>query len=133
MRKMGLFMPVMPVIFLLALATAGCVVGVAGPPPVAVEENVTVYYDDPIRGWYIEGYWTGGCFSCGIWLIHSGQPTSIILHEHFAHYHGSYRDHIERHFDRHPERFRGHPGQRASSIRVVLRSMISIQGYILAA
>ena len=110
MKKMGLFMPVLPVIFLLALATTGCVVGVAGPPPVAVGENVIAYYDNPVRGWYVEGYWTGGCLNCGIWIAPFWTTDIILLHEHFAHYHGSYRSHIERYFNRHQERFRGHPG-----------------------
>jgi len=92
----------------LCLTLAGCVTEfyVRAPfPAVIVEENGRVYYDDPVRGWFIEGYWNGG-----IWIAPFWTTDIFILHRHFDYYRGHHRNHMENRFGRYPERFRGHQG-----------------------
>ncbi|MDP3051931.1 MAG: hypothetical protein Q8N42_00295 [bacterium] len=105
MKKMAMLLSFLAV---LCLALAGCVTEfyIRAPfPVVIVEEDGRVYYDDPVRGWFIEGYWNGG-----IWIAPFWTTDIFILHRHFNYYRGGYRGHMENHFNRYPERFRGHQG-----------------------
>ena len=90
---------------LTALCFTGCIVErhepartvvVAPPPP--VEE---VPYDDPGRGWYIEGYYT----PARVWVAPFWTVDIELVHRHFDHYRGGHRRHFEEHFRQHPERF----------------------------
>ena len=97
---------------LAASCFAGCVVEerrevrtrpaviVEAPPPVVVQEEV-VPYDDPARGWYIEGYYT----PAHVWVAPFWTVDIELVHSHFDHYRGGHRSHFEQHFKRHPERF----------------------------
>jgi hypothetical protein len=68
------------------------------PPPVPVQE---VPYDDPGRGWYIEGYYAPG----RVWIAPFWTFDIELVHGHFDHYRGHYRPRFEEHFRNHPERF----------------------------
>ena len=92
---------------LTALCFAGCVVEerhervrpavvVVAPAPV-----VEVPYDDPGRGWYIEGYYT----PARVWVAPFWTVDIELVHRHFDHYRGGHRSHFEQHFKRHPEKF----------------------------
>jgi hypothetical protein len=94
---------------LAALCFTGCIVErrersrpvvVAGPPPVVVEEY-PVPYDDPGRGWYIEGYYGPG----HIWIAPFWTFDIGFVHSHYDHYRGHYRDRFDEHFRHHPERY----------------------------
>jgi len=74
--------------------------GVMVPVP---EENIVVYYDDPVHGWFIPGYWT----LSGVWVAPFWTTNVVVLHEHFYWYRGRYREHLHRHFNRYPGQFRG--------------------------
>ncbi len=91
-----------------ALFFTGCVVREerevrvrqAPPPPVVVEEY-PVPYDDPGRGWYVEGYYgPGHVYIAPFWTF-----DIEIVHRHFDHYRGHYRPRFEEHFRHHPERY----------------------------
>ena len=94
---------------LTALCFAGCIVEsprevrvrpavvVEAPPPVVVE----VPYDDPGRGWYIEGYYT----PAHVWVAPFWTVDIELVHTHFDHYRGGHRSHFEEHFRQHPERY----------------------------
>jgi hypothetical protein len=100
---------------LTALCFTGCVVEerhererpavVVSPPPVVVQEEV-VPYDDPGRGWYIEGYYGPD----HVWIAPFWTIDIDLVHRHFDHYRGHYRPRFEEHFRHHPERYedRGH-------------------------
>ena len=79
------------------------------PPPVAAEEY-PVPYDDPGRGWYIEGYYGPN----HIWIAPFWTVDIGFVHTHFDHYRGQYRPRFEEHFKHHPERYEnsGHEGGR---------------------
>ena len=88
---------------LTVLCFAGCVVETPrevrvrpAPPPV-----VEVPYDDPARGWYIEGYYT----PARVWVAPFWTVDIEVVHSHFDHYRGAHRKHFEEHFRQHPERF----------------------------
>ena len=88
-----------------ALFFTGCIIRErevrvrSAPPPVIVVEGVP--YDDPGRGWYIDGYYAPGHVRIApFWTFDIG-----IVHSHFDHYRGHYRGHFEKHFKQHPERF----------------------------
>jgi len=52
---------------------------------------MTQLYDDPAMGWFIQGYWTGGCINCGVW-VHTPLDQDVVeLDTHFEHYHGEHR------------------------------------------
>ena len=70
------------------------------PGPVVVEEY-PVPYDDPGRGWYIEGYYGPG----GIWIAPFWTFDIEFVHSHFDHYRGGHRPRFEEHFRHHPEKF----------------------------
>ncbi|MGD0572707.1 MAG: hypothetical protein ABSB11_06765 [Sedimentisphaerales bacterium] len=88
---------------LTALCFAGCVVErhepartvVVAQPPV-----VEVPYDDPGRGWYIEGYYT----PAHVWVAPFWTVDIEVVHSHFDHYRGAHRSHFEEHFKQHPEK-----------------------------
>jgi hypothetical protein len=92
---------------LTALCFTGCVVErqererrvvVEAPPPVPVYE---VPYDDPGRGWYIEGYYGPGHVRVApFWTV-----DIEVVHSHFDHYRGGHRSNFEKHFKQHPEKF----------------------------
>ena len=95
---------------LAASCFAGCVVEerrevrtrpvvVEAPPPVVVREEV-VPYDDPGRGWYIEGYYT----PAHVWVAPFWTVDIELVHTHFDHYRGAHRSHFEEHFKQHPEK-----------------------------
>jgi hypothetical protein len=65
------------------------------PPPVAVYE---VPYDDPGRGWYIEGYYGPN----HIWIAPFWTVDIELVHGHFDHYRGGHRRNFEEHFKQHP-------------------------------
>lgn|GEM_PF-4367966 len=70
----------------------------SGPPPVPVYE---VPYDDPGRGWYIEGYYApGGVRVAPFWTV-----DIEVVHRHFDHYRGHHRPRFEEHFRKHPDKF----------------------------
>jgi len=93
---------------LTALCFTGCVIEsprevrvrpavvVVAPPSVEV-----VPYDDPGRGWYIEGYYAPG----HVWIAPFWTVDIELVHSHFGHYRGGHRSHFEKHFKQHPERF----------------------------
>ena len=92
---------------LAASCFAGCVVEerhererpaavVVAPAPV-----VEVPYDDPARGWYIEGYYGPD----HVWIAPFWTVDIELVYRHFDHYRGHYRSHFEEHFRHHPERF----------------------------
>ena len=95
---------------LTALCFAGCVIEsprevrvrpavvVVAPPPVPVQE---VPYDDPGRGWYIEGYYAPG----RVWIAPFWTVDIELVHSHFDHYRGHYRPRFEEHFRQHPDKF----------------------------
>jgi len=93
---------------LAALCFTGCLVVrhererrvvVPPPPPVVVYE--TVPYDDPGRGWYIEGYYApGGVYVAPFWTF-----DIAIVHRHFDHYRGHHRGHFDKHFREHRDRY----------------------------
>jgi len=89
--------------------TVGCVTTgffVQSPPVVVVDERV--YYDDSVRGWYIEGYYT----PTGVWIAPFWTADIMVVHRHFAHYRGPHRSRIQQHFNRYPDRFReGQPSR----------------------
>ena len=91
------------------LAIVGCIiaiscVGYVGTPV----EGVKTYYDDPVRGWYVDGYWTGGCLNCGVWIAPFWTRDIVILNNHWSHYHGAHFRVLERHIGR----FGGHSNYR---------------------
>ncbi len=88
---------------ILAMILGGCLGYIRVPSPVVMEGDMSLYYDDPVRGWYIEGYWTPD----GIWAAPFWTIDMIILHNHFSYYHGHHRHYLEGHFARHPEKYRG--------------------------
>lgn len=68
--------------------------------PVTVEvaaPDLSVQYDDPGRGWYIDGYWT----PAHVWVAPFWTTDVYVLHDHFSYYRGGHRDYFERdHFRR---------------------------------
>ena len=99
---------------LTALCFTGCIVErherarpaavVVSPSVVVVEEGVP--YDDPGRGWYIEGYYAPG----HVWVAPFWTVDIELVHGHFDHYRGGHRRNFEEHFRKHPEKSddRGH-------------------------
>ncbi len=96
---------------LTALCFAGCIVESprevrvsSGPPSVPVQEGVP--YDDPGRGWYIEGYYAPN----HVWIAPFWTVDIELVHSHFDHYRGGHRRNFEEHFKKHPEKSddRGH-------------------------
>ena len=71
---------------------------VVAPPPGAVVE---VPYDDPHRGWYIEGYFGPN----RVWIAPFWTFDINVVHRYFDHYRGRHRGQFEEHFKRHPEKF----------------------------
>ncbi len=96
---------------LIALWITGCVVEerhererhvVVAEPPLGVV--VEVPYDDPDRGWYIEGYYGPG----NVWIAPFWTFDIDVVHRHFDHYRGRHRGEFEEHFRGHPEKYEGH-------------------------
>ena len=88
-------------VFLLAigcLAVVGCTGFVGVPVTVDQVDDVETYYDDPVQGWYVDGYWAGGCLNCGLWVAPFWTRDVVVLHQHWPYYHGYHRVYLERHF-----------------------------------
>jgi hypothetical protein len=89
---------------LTALCFTGCIVErreparsvMVAPPSVEV-----VPYDDPGRGWYIEGYYT----PAHVWIAPFWTVDIELVHSHFDHYRGGHRSNFEKHFKQHPEKY----------------------------
>lgn len=86
-------------LFAIACSMTGCL-GYVGGVPVAEVQDVETYYDDPVQGWYVNGYWTGGCLNCGYWVAPFWTRDVVVLHEHWGYYHGAHYNHLARHFER---------------------------------
>jgi len=94
---------------LAALCFTGCIVErhersrpaavVVAPPVVVVAESVP--YDDPARGWYIEGYYAPG----HVWVAPFWTVDIVLVHSHFDHYRGGHRGNFEKHFKQHPDKY----------------------------
>ncbi len=101
MKKMALLGILAALCLIAGCVTTDFYVRVPGPVVIVEEEDARVYYDDP-RGWYVGGYWESG-----VWIAPFWTTDILILHQHFGHYRGPHRTHLENHFGRYPERFRG--------------------------
>ena len=89
---------------LAALCFTGCIVERREPARTVVVAQPTVVevpYDDPGRGWYIEGYYGPD----HVWIAPFWTVDIELVHSHFDHYRGHYRPRFEEHFRKHPERF----------------------------
>src|SRR3989344_7197461 len=86
-------------LFLLTIVSVVAVGCVGLGVPVDEEVDVAMYYDEP-RGWYVDGYWAGGCLNCGVWVAPFWTRDVVVLHQHWGHYHGPHYVYLEKHFSR---------------------------------
>lgn len=77
------------------------------PPGLGDPEDLVPYFDDPGRGWYIEGYWSGGRPHRGRWIAPFWTNDILVFERHYRHYRGPHRSyfdiHLRSHVDRHHE------------------------------
>jgi hypothetical protein len=93
------------IILISALVFSGCVAGFRAGG--GEEFDASVAFDDPLQGWFVQGYWTGGCLNCGIWVAPFWTRDVVVLNQHFDHYRGGHRAYWEQ--NRHHMNSNRHP------------------------
>ncbi|MDP1688701.1 MAG: hypothetical protein Q8L47_01040 [bacterium] len=90
----------MVMLVVLCVSVSACLVRIPVGMNAVDAEDVYTYYDDPVRGWYVEGYWTGGCLGCGIWVSPFWTTDTVVIYNHWGHYRGRHYSDLHRHFGR---------------------------------
>lgn len=91
-------------IILLAVSLAGCGSGTYRVRLYGTPDYIA-HYDDPSRGWYINGYWDGGCLNCVAWVNPFWTGDVMVLHRHLNYYDGPRKNHWREHFKENARRF----------------------------
>lgn len=90
----------MVMLVVLCVSASACMVRLPVGMNAVDVEDVNAYYDDPVQGWYVEGYWTGGCLGCGVWVAPFWATDNVVIYNHWDHYRGRHYSDLHRHFGR---------------------------------